>query len=67
MPDLHDTELGTHLILLRLDRIEKNHLSHINRRLHKLEINQWWLMGISLGTLGTIVTTAIGIIVLPQL
>ena len=65
MPNLHDKELATHLILQRLDRIEKNHIGHINSRLDRLEVNQWWLMGITLGTLGAVFTAAIGIIFFP--
>ena len=66
MPNLHDKELATHLILQRLDRIEKNHIGHIIRRLDKLETNQWWLMGIGLGTLGAVFTAALGILFFPQ-
>jgi hypothetical protein len=65
MQDRHRTELATDIILQRLDRIEKNHINHIIRRLDRLETNQWWLMGITLGTLGAVFTAAIGIIFFP--
>ena len=66
MPDLHDRELATHLILQRLDRIEKNHIAHITSRLDRLEVNQWWLMGIGLSTLGAVFAAALGMILIPQ-
>ena len=66
MPNLHDKELATHLILQRLDNIEKNHISHITSRLERLETNQWWLMGIGLSTLGAVFAAALGMILIPQ-
>tara|TARA_R100001143_G_C3235890_1_gene76852 strand:- start:176 stop:382 length:207 start_codon:yes stop_codon:yes gene_type:complete len=51
------------LIAQRLDRIEKNHLKHIESRLNKLETNQWWLMAIGLSTLGSLFAAVIGILV----
>ena len=61
-----ETELTVHLLNQKLDRIEKNHLPHITSRLVKLEINQWWLMGIGLSTLGAVFAAALGIIFIPQ-
>jgi hypothetical protein len=31
---------------LRLDRIEKNGLVHLQRALDRVEVRQWWLMGL---------------------
>ncbi len=57
------TDVAYDLIVQRLDRIEKNHLKHIESRLNKLEVNQWWLMGIGLSTLGSLFAAVIGILV----
>ena len=56
------TDVAYDLIVQRLDRIEKNHLKHIESRLNKLEVNQWWLMGIGLATLGSLFAAVIGIL-----
>ena len=57
------TDVAYDLIVQRLDRIEKNHLKHIESRLNKLEVNQWWLMAIGLSTLGSRFAAVIGILV----
>jgi len=57
------TDVAYDLIVQRLDRIEKNHLKHIESRLNKLEVNQWWLMAIGLSTLGSLFAAVIGILV----
>ena len=57
------TDVAYDLIVQRLDRIEKNHLKHIESRLNKLETNQWWLMAIGLSTLGSLFAAVIGILV----
>ena len=57
------TDVAYDLIVQRLDRIEKNHLKHIESRLNKLEVNQWWLMGSGLSTLGSLFAAVIGILV----
>jgi hypothetical protein len=57
------TDVAYDLIVQRLDRMEKNHLRHIESRLNKLETNQWWLMAIGLSTLGSLFAAVIGILV----
>ena len=57
------TDVAYDLIVQRLDRMEKNHLRHIESRLNKLETNQWWLMAIGLSTLGSLLAAVIGILV----
>ena len=57
------TDVAYDLIVQRLDRIEKNHLKHIESRLNKLEVNKWWLMAIGLSTLGSLFAAVIGILV----
>ena len=58
----YEAGIAYDLIIQRLDRLEKNHIRHIESRLDKLEVNQWWLMGIGLATLGSLFAAVIGIL-----
>ena len=48
-----------HIIRNEIKDIRHNHLDHMQKKLVRLETNQWWLMGIGLATLSCLFTAVI--------
>ena len=48
-----------HLIRNEIRDIRITDITHMQKKLVRLETNQWWLMGIGLATLSTIFATVI--------
>ena len=48
-----------HNIRNEIRDIRQNHLAHMQKKLVRLETNQWWLMGIGLATLSCLFTAVI--------
>ena len=48
-----------HNIRNEIRDIRQNHLTHMQKKLVRLETNQWWLMGIGLATLSCLFTAVI--------
>ena len=48
-----------HLIRNEIRDIRITDITHLQKKLVRLETNQWWLMGIGLATLSTIFATVI--------
>ncbi len=48
-----------HIIRNEIKDIRHNHLDHMQKKLVRLETNQWWLMGIGLATLSCLFTAVV--------